>query len=275
MPRSFAFAQVDVFTDTPTCGNPLAVVHGAEALCDAQMAQLAHWANLSETSFLLPPSTPEADYGLRIFTPTQELPFAGHPTLGSCHAWLTAGGQPKGLDIVQDCAAGLIRIRQDAQKLFFTAPPLLRSGPLAQDLVARACAGLGLDTAELATSAWVDNGPGWAALLLNDHNRAMAITPDYAILNGMRIGIVAPSPEAGIDFEVRGFSAGGFEDPVTGSLNAGIAQWLISADIASTQYVAAQGTALGRKGRVHVVQEGTEIWVGGAVQSCIEGTIRL
>lgn len=271
--QEFPFAQVDVFTDDPSFGNPLAVVGDAEALSDAQMAQLAQWTNLSETSFLLPPRDPAADYRVRIFTSLQELPFAGHPTLGSAQAWLNQGGTPKGGDIVQECGAGLIRIRRDGDQLFFLAPPLIRSGALEAEPRARALKGLGLSEKDIAAAAWVDNGPGWAALLLHDHATAMAITPDYGILNGMRIGIVAPAQEA--DFEVRAFSAGGFEDPVTGSLNAGIAQWLIGAGHAAPSYSAAQGTALGRKGRIYVQSDGDEIWVGGAVQSCITGLITL
>lgn len=271
--QKFPFSQVDVFTEVPSYGNPLAVVAHAEQLSDAQMAQLSHWTNLSETSFLLPPTETSADYRVRIFTPLQELPFAGHPTLGSAQAWLNRGGQPKGSVIIQECGAGLIRIRRDAEKLFFMAPPLSRSGPLDTDTCNRAINGLGLSDADVIDAAWVDNGPGWAALLLRDRTTAMAITPDYDLLNGMRIGIVAPAHDT--DFEVRAFSAGGFEDPVTGSLNAGIAQWLIAAGHAAPNYVAAQGTALGRKGRVHVRSDGGEIWVGGAVQSCITGTIEL
>ncbi|WP_422048759.1 PhzF family phenazine biosynthesis protein [Shimia sp.] len=271
--QEFPFAQVDVFTDSPSFGNPLAVVGDAEPLSDAQMGQLANWTNLSETSFLLPPRDPAADYRVRIFTPAQELPFAGHPTLGSAQVWLNQGGTPKGGDILQDCGAGLIRIRRDGEKLFFMAPPLTRSGALDADTRARAIKGLGLSETDIIEAAWVDNGPGWAALLLRDHATAMAISPDYATLNGLRIGVVAPATET--DFEVRGFTARGLEDPVTGSLNAGIAQWLIGAGHAAPSYIAAQGTALGRKGRVHVQSDGGEIWVGGAVQSCITGTIVL
>ncbi|MDA5557129.1 PhzF family phenazine biosynthesis protein [Shimia sp. MMG029] len=272
-PAQFPFTQVDVFTDSPSYGNPLAVVSDAAALSPTQMAQLAHWTNLSETSFLLPPSEPSADYRVRIFTPLQELPFAGHPTLGSAQVWLNQGGVPKGRDIVQECGAGLIRICREGDHLFFRAPPLTRSGALDADTRTRAIKGLGLTDTDILDAAWVDNGPGWAALLLQDRATAMAITPDYSMLNGLRIGVVAPAQDT--DFEVRAFSAGGFEDPVTGSLNAGIAQWLIAAGHAAPNYIAAQGTALGRKGRVHVQSDGAEIWVGGAVQSCVEGTIRL
>lgn len=277
MTNEFPFAQVDVFSEQASYGNPLAVVADAERLERSQMAQLAHWTNLSETCFLLHPTDEGADYRVRIFTPLQELPFAGHPTLGACHVWLSQGGQPQGTDVVQQCGAGLIHIRRDDGLLFFRAPPLRRSGPLDAELIPRIAAALGLQGTQVDAAAWVDNGPGWAALLLKDRQTLLHAKPDYAALKGMRIGLVAPSGAAGhgFDFEVRAFSAGGFEDPVTGSLNAGIAQWLLTDGIASGDYIAAQGTLLGRKGRVHVRQDGTDIWVGGAVQDGITGTLKL
>ncbi len=277
MPVPFVFAQVDVFTRSPSHGNPLAVVFEAERLSAAQMAQLAQWTNLSETCFLLHPTETDADYRVRIFTPLQELPFAGHPTLGACHEWLRQGGQPQGDHVVQQCGAGLIHIRRDADRLFFRAPPLRRSGPVDSALSTRVAAALGLDTRDIVDGAWVDNGPGWAAFLLRDRKTLLQAKPDYAALKGMRIGVVAPANDSAtdFDFEVRAFSAGGFEDPVTGSLNAGIAQWLLRTGIATGDFVAAQGTLLGRKGRVHIQQEGDDIWVGGDVQDCIRGTITL
>ncbi len=277
MTNVFPFAQVDVFSEQTSYGNPLAVVADAERLDQSQMAQLAHWANLSETCFLLHPTDDGADYRVRIFTPLQELPFAGHPTLGACHIWLSQGGQPKGGDVVQQCGAGLIHIRRDKDRLFFCAPPLRRSGPLDADMIGRIVAALGLQDTEVDAGAWVDNGPGWAALLIKDRQTLLQAKPDYAALKGMRIGLIAPVGEAGhgFDFEVRAFSAGGFEDPVTGSLNAGIAQWLLADGIAAGDYIAAQGTLLGRKGRVHVLQDGADIWVGGAVQDGITGTLKL
>ncbi|WP_294228406.1 PhzF family phenazine biosynthesis protein [uncultured Shimia sp.] len=277
MTAVFPFSQVDVFSDHASFGNPLAVVADAERLEQTQMAQLAHWTNLSETCFLLHPTDDGADYRVRIFTPLQELPFAGHPTLGACHVWLAQGGQPQGEDVVQQCGAGLIHIRRDNRRLFFCAPPLRRSGPLENDLSARVAAALDVSPSDVEAAAWVDNGPGWAALLLKDRQSLLQAKPDYAALKGMRVGLVAPVGEAGhgFDFEVRAFSAGGFEDPVTGSLNAGIAQWLLGDGIATGDYIAAQGTLLGRKGRVHVHQDGGEIWVGGAVQDGITGTLTL
>ncbi|KRF01864.1 phenazine biosynthesis protein PhzF [Frateuria sp. Soil773] len=275
----FSFRQVDVFSSRPLGGNPLAVVVGADALDDAQMAAFARWTNLSETTFLLEPRVPEADYRVRIFTPLQELPFAGHPTLGSCHAWLASGGTPKGDEIVQECAAGLVRIRRDADRLSFAAPPLRRAGPVEPAVVARVVEGLRLAPDAVVDANWVDNGPGWLAVLLRSREAVLALRPDFSVLAGMRVGVVAPW-HAGADgadahFEVRAFTAAGFEDPVTGSLNAGLAQWLTQSGIAPARYIASQGTALGRTGRVHVVRDGAGIWIGGAVTPCIAGSVTL
>jgi len=273
---NYRFRQVDVFSAEPLKGNPLAVVHGADDWSDARMADFARWTNLSETTFLLAPTNPAADYRVRIFTTMRELPFAGHPTLGTCHAWLEAGGIPQGEHIVQECEAGLVRIRRDGKRLAFAAPPLLRSGPLEDDLVERIVDGLGLDPDDVIGHQWVDNGPGWSAVLLRDRETLLDIRPDLGKILGMKLGIVARwGGEA--DFEVRAFIPGDGmpEDPVTGSLNAGIAQWLIGADIAPSRYVASQGTVLGRAGRVHVQQEGNDIWIGGDVVTCIEGGLTL
>lgn len=275
----FSFQQVDVFTATPLRGNPLAVVIGADALSEARMAAFANWTNLSETTFLLQPTSPDADYRVRIFTPRTELPFAGHPTLGSCHAWLASGGTPKGNDIVQECAAGLIRIRRDGDRLSFAAPPLRRAGPVEAETMARVVAGLHLSAADIVEAHWVDNGPGWLAVLLRSADDVLKLRPDFAVLSGLRVGVVAPVDRSrtgqDADFEVRGFTAAGFEDPVTGSLNAGIAQWLIGSGLAPPAYVASQGTALGRAGRIHVAEVGDTVWVGGAVTTCITGHVVL
>ena len=275
----FPFQQVDVFSSQPLGGNPLAVVAGADALDDAQMAAFARWTNLSETTFLLQPRVAEADYRVRIFTPLQELPFAGHPTLGSCHVWLAMGGRPKGEEIVQECAAGLVRIRRGSDRLAFAAPPLRRAGPLEPAVMARVAEGLGLAPEALVDANWVDNGPGWLAVLLRSRDAVLALRPDFAAIAGMRVGVAGPwdREKDGHDaqFEVRAFTAAGFEDPVTGSLNAGLAQWLIGSGIAPPTYVASQGTALGRKGRVHVMQDGTGLWIGGAVTTCISGRVAL
>ena len=275
----FTFQQVDVFAAQPLRGNPLAVVVGADALTDTQMAAFANWTNLSETTFLLRPRAAGADYRVRIFTPQRELPFAGHPTLGSCHVWLASGGIAKGNDLVQECEGGLVRIRRGAGRLAFEAPTLRRDGPLDADLQTRVTNGLHLTPDAIVAASWVDNGPGWLAVLLRSREDVLALRPDYAALAGLRVGVVGPwnSEKDGADaqFEVRAFTAAGYEDPVTGSLNAGIAQWLIGAGIAPPSYVASQGTALGRTGRVHVERSGSEIWIGGAVTTCITGTVEL
>lgn len=277
----FEFKQVDVFSTVALKGNPVAVVLNADSLTDGQMADFARWTNLSETTFVLKPQNPDADYRLRIFTTLNELPFAGHPTLGSCHAWLEAGGVPRGQEVVQECAAGLIRLRRQAGQLAFTAPPLLRTGAVEGDLLQRICRGLGIEAQAVVQARWVDNGPGWVALMLRDREQVLAIEPDYSQLLGLSIGVVAPwQPELDGDeaqFEVRAFCAGeGMpEDPVTGSLNAGLAQWLIGAGLAPAHYVASQGTAMGRAGRVSIEQIGEDIWVGGPAVTCISGQLTL
>ncbi|HTR15894.1 MAG TPA: PhzF family phenazine biosynthesis protein [Acetobacteraceae bacterium] len=277
-----AFRQVDVFAAEPLKGNPLAVVLGADALTGAEMAAFAHWTNLSETTFLLRPTTPDADYRVRIFTPEGELPFAGHPTLGSCHVWLEAGGVPRGAEIVQECGVGLVRIRRQGERLAFAAPPLLRSGPVEPALLERIAHALGIGVGAIRAAQWVDNGPGWVAALLGSRAEVLALPrPDPAALHGIALGVVAPWDAAAdgteAQFEVRAFvpGLGVPEDPVTGSLNAGLAQWLIGAGLAPPAYVASQGTALGRAGRVHVEQAGAEIWIGGATVTRIAGTLTL
>jgi PhzF family phenazine biosynthesis protein len=279
--RTFAFRQVDVFTDQPLKGNPLAVVIGADGLDDAQMAAFANWTNLSETIFLLQPQSADADYRVRIFTPKAELPFAGHPTLGACHVWLATGGRPRGERIVQECGVGLVPLRRDGQRVAFAAPPMLRTGPLDAALLQRIADGLQIAPSEIRDAQWVDNGPGWLAVLLASRRLVLSLKPDFARLKGIKLGVVAPWDPA-VDgteaqFEVRAFvpDLGVAEDPVTGSLNASVAQWLIGTGRAPSAYVAAQGTALGRAGRVHVRQEGADIWVGGDVSTCVEGTVTL
>ena len=276
---SFAFQQVDVFTSRPLLGNPLAVVVGADALTDKQMAAFANWTNLSETTFLLQPRMTGADYRVRIFTPQRELPFAGHPTLGTCHVWLASGGKPNGPEVVQECEIGLVRIRRGPGRLSFAAPEMRRSGPLEAEILARVIAGLHLPPDAIVAANWVDNGPGWLAVLLRSRDDVLALRPNYSVLSGLRVGVVAAWDRAkdGLDaqFEVRAFTAGGYEDPVTGSLNAGLAQWLIGTGIAPSTYVVSQGTALGRMGRVHVERDGPETWIGGAVTTCIAGTLTL
>jgi len=271
------FTQVNVFSTDPVGGNPLAVIHSAGGLSDTRMAALARWTNLSETTFLLPPTDPGADYQVRIFTPTSELPFAGHPTLGSCHAWLEAGGKPRNpAMVVQQCGVGLVRVRRDGSRLEFAAPPLRRSGPLEPDVLAKIARALELAPADIVHHQWVDNGPGWCAIMLGSARQVLSLTPDWAALAPLKLGVVGPH-EAPHDaaFEVRAFTGHGTEDPVTGSLNASLAQWLMSAGLAASSYVAAQGTALQRVGRVHLRKDGDDIWVGGDVVSVVSGELSL
>jgi PhzF family phenazine biosynthesis protein len=272
------FDQLDVFSAEVLRGNPLAVVHGAEGLDDARMAAFARWTNLSETTFLLPPTDAAADYRVRIFTPIGELPFAGHPTLGSCHAWLAAGGTPRDAGtVVQQCGVGLVRVRRSGTRLAFAAPPLRRSGPLDEPLLAQIALGLRLPRPALVAHQWVDNGPGWCAVMLESADAVRALRPDWPALGELKLGVVG-AHAAGSDamFELRAFiGSGAFEDPVTGSLNASVAQWLIGARMAPPRYVASQGHALGRAGRVYIEREGETIWVGGDVARCISGEVRL
>jgi PhzF family phenazine biosynthesis protein len=273
------FRQVDVFTAVPYAGNPVAVVLDAEGLDDELLQRFANWTNLSETTFVLPPQDPGADYRLRIFTPSSELPFAGHPTIGSCHAWLEAGGVPRGDGVVvQECGAGLVTIRRGENGLAFAAPPLVRSGPVEESDVARIAGILGIDRHAIVDAAWVDNGPGWVGVLLESADAVLALRPGPA--EELDVGVVGPypagSPEA---FEVRAFfpvNDSTVEDPVTGSLNASLAQWLMGSGRAPTSYTARQGTVLGRAGLVHVSRgdDGT-IWTGGGAITCISGGVYL
>jgi PhzF family phenazine biosynthesis protein len=277
------FKQIDVFTDVPYLGNPLAVVMDGEGLDTAAMQHFTNWTNLSECTFLLPP-TPQgaaagADYRVRIFCPGRELPFAGHPTLGTCYAWLEAGGSPKGEAIVQECGAGLVKIRRDGQRLAFAAPRRNKSGPLEEAGLEQIARGLGISRSEIIAHAWCDNGPNWQAVMLRSAEDVLAIKPDASVLAGLDVGVVGPRAEGDTQFEVRAFFPGNngmTEDPVTGSLNAAIAQWLIESGLAPERYVAAQGTALARRGRVFVERddEGT-IWIGGHSVVCIDGQVQI
>lgn len=305
--RSRPFKQVDVFTDTPYLGNPLAVVLDGAGLSDDEMQRFARWTNLSETTFVLPPTQAGADYRVRIFTPGGELPFAGHPTLGSCHAWLQAGRQPKQTDvIVQECAVGLISIRRAGHHLAFAAPPLTRSTP-EPALLARVAAALGIEAQQIRASQLLNNGPVFLGLLLDSADTVLGLAPDHLALKTMKqkVGVAAvlPAPEAPVliarsnrearafadhaadpaveappDLEVRGFVApsGINEDPVTGSLNASLAQWLMADGHMPARYVAAQGTCLGRAGRVHLERDASgQVWVGGQAVTCIDGQVLL
>jgi PhzF family phenazine biosynthesis protein len=276
MPRPFT--QVDVFTATPYTGNPVAVVLDGGGLPTGEMQRFANWTDLSETTFVLPPTSPNADYRVRIFMPGRELPFAGHPTLGTCHAWLSAGGAPRDADlIVQECGVGLVPVRRIPDGFAFAAPPLVRSGSVEEPLVERIAAALGIERGEIQDTQWVDNGPGWVAALLASAEAVLSLRPGRVDLP---IGVVGPHPEGSpAAFEVRAFlpkDGSTLEDPVTGSLNASLAEWLIRTGRASAPYVAAQGTALGRSGRVHVSRDGDgTIWIGGGTITCLTGQVEL
>ena len=271
------FKQVDVFGSGPYSGNPVAVVLDGRGVSDADMQRLANWTNLSETTFVLPPEDPDADYRLRIFTPVEELPFAGHPTLGSGHAWLASGGSPRRPDVVvQECGVGLVTLRLTADRVAFAAPPLLRTGPVENSLVEEMTTALGIEPARVLDSHWVDNGPGWVALLLSSADEVLAVRPEFIDLS---VGVVGPHPAGGpAAFEVRGFfpkNGAMVEDPVTGSLNASLAQWLLSSGRAEAPYVCSQGTALGRAGRVFIDVHDGSVWVGGATVTYVEGTVNI
>jgi PhzF family phenazine biosynthesis protein len=277
--RARDFAQVDVFSPVPLGGNPVAVVLDAEDLDDAAMHRFARWTDLSETTFVLPPAAPDADYRVRIFTTDRELPFAGHPTLGTCHAWLEATGRElaEGERIGQECGAGVVEVRRTAEGLAFAAPPLIRSGPVDDATLRAVTEAVGIDTGAVVDAQWADNGPGWVAVLLEDAAAVLALTPGPTELD---IGVAGPCPpDDAAALEVRAFfpkdgSVG--EDPVTGSLNAALAEWLLRTGRLRAPYIARQGTALGRTGRVAIDEDpdGT-IWVGGATNTVLRGTARL
>ncbi len=282
------FRQIDVFSEERFGGNPLAVVLEADEVSSDAMSRFARWTNLSETTFLLQPTHPQADYRVRIFTSASEteqrggrgneLPFAGHPTLGTCHTWLETGGRPKSSDVIlQECGAGLIPIRRSNGRLAFAAPPLLRSGDVEETLIAQVAAGLAISRSDVVDAQWIDNGPGWVGILLESAEAVLALRPEHV---GVDVGVIGPyppgSPEA---FELRAFcpkDGGVLEDPVTGSLNASAAQWLLDTGRAAAPYLARQGTVLGRAGRIHVSRDddGT-VWIGGRTSTCIRGEVEV
>ena len=280
MTTSRRYAQVDVFTAEPMRGNPLAVVIDGSGLDDAEMARFARWTNLSETTFLLPPTHPEADYRVRIFTPGGELPFAGHPTLGSCHAWLRAGNRPRDpAQIVQQCEVGLVPVRREASgRLAFAAPPTSVK-PVEAELLQRLCPALGVEPAQVLGAAWLSNGFPQLALELDRAATVLALEPDHAAIKSIaKVGVVgrhAPGHDA--DVEVRFFAAqiGINEDPVTGSLNANLGRWMIGNGRLPKRYVAAQGTCMERAGRVFLEDDGRQLWVGGDVADLITGSVTL
>jgi len=290
VPQLRPFAQVDVFTAQPYLGNPLAVVLDGANLSDADMQAFARWTNLSETTFVLPP-TPEAaaqgaDYQVRIFTPGLELPFAGHPTLGSCHAWLEAGGKPKNAKrIVQQCKGGLVQICRDGTRLAFAAPPLQRKNP-SPGLLAQVAAAMGLKAAQIVAAQTLSNGTDWLGILLDDRQTVLQLQPDHLVLKhlNIKVGVASMAPAAATEhgvasaMEVRAFAPmeGIQEDPVSGSLNGSLAQWLIEDEYMPKKYVVAQGTCIQREGRVHIEQDSSgQVWVGGDSVTCIRGTATL
>lgn len=309
--KSRPFQQVDVFTDQPYFGNPLAVVLDGQGLDDAAMQRFARWTNLSETTFLLPPHNAAADYRVRIFTPDRELDFAGHPTLGSCHSWLQAGGAPRNREfIVQECRVGLVKIRPEPleagrQRLAFAAPPLKRSAP-SPAVLAQIAAALGLKASQIIAAQVLDNGLEWHALLLDSPDTVLQITPDYPALGKLKVsagvagiyprdgqpqliarasreaqafgGQTSAHAELAPNLEVRAFvgADSGFEDPVTGGLNASLAQWLIADKHAPERYLASQGVCLGRAGQVYIERDASgQVWVGGESVTCIAGQAML
>lgn len=276
--RPRRFKQVDVFTQRALLGNPLAVVLDSAGISTETMHAFTGWTNLSEVTFISPPTHPDADYAVRIFCPGRELPFAGHPTLGTCHAWLEERGEPKGDHIIQECPAGLVKIRRgQGGSLAFAAPPLLKSGPLSDQELSEVLAILDLDPRGVIGHQWCDNGPGWRALLLDSTERLHATTARGAHFD-LDIGLIARSEHPEVDFEVRALfpgNSGVTEDPVTGSLNAALAQWLIPAGLAPNSYTALQGQALGREGLVYVESDLGEMWVGGHCVTVLQGSAHL
>ena len=272
------FHYVDVFGTDRFTGNPLPVVSEADGLSTEQMLGMTRWFNHSETTFLLPATDPKADYRVRIFTVAGELPFAGHPTLGSAHAWLAGGGKPKRSDVVvQECGAGLVSVRRDAGRLSFAAPPLIRGGQPTEQEIAEVVDVLQIDRAAIVDATWADNGPGWIAVMLESADAVLAVEPRRYRASPIDIGIVGPrAPGGETTFELRAIfydrQGSLVEDPVTGSLNASVGQWLFATGRASNPYVAAQGTRLGRTGRVHVEQDSAgQVWVGGATRTVFSG----
>jgi PhzF family phenazine biosynthesis protein len=274
------YSEVDVFSPVAFLGNPVAVVHDAEGLTSEQMQRFAKWTNLAETTFLLPPTTAAADYRVRIFSATQEFPFAGHPTLGSALAWLRCGGVPQRPgEVVQECGAGLVRVRVDEQMLAFEAPPLTRFEPVGEPELEQVAGALGIERSRIVDASWLVNGPGWIGVRLANAAEVLALRPDPADLGSLCIGVVgehAPGHDA--RFEVRAFLGDDpvWEDPITGSLNAGLAHWLReSGESVGGGYTAAQGTAIGHEGRVKVSYEGDRIWIGGHAVVCVHGEVTL
>lgn len=275
------FRLVDVFGERPLTGNPLAVVVDSDGLSTDEMLEITRWLNFSETTFLSPPESSEADYKVRIFTLAGELPFAGHPTLGSCHVWQSLAGKSNDHEIVQECGVGLVRLRRSDDGMAFEAPALIHDGPVDGLKLATLAAVLGIDTSDIAEARWIDNGPGWVGVMLEDARAVLELAPDFSrrpTSEKLDIGVVGMYPEgSGPLYEVRAFFSGGrgemLEDPVTGSLHASVAQWLISEGHARPPYIATQGQAVGRSGRVHITATADSLWVGGWVFDVVAGEL--
>jgi PhzF family phenazine biosynthesis protein len=273
------FQLVDVFGIGPFTGNPVAVIDDAQDLTTDEMQQITRWLNLSETTFLLPPTDSAADYRVRIFTLAHELPFAGHPTLGTCHSWLETGGQPQRGDvIVQECAAGLVEIRRSNSDLAFKAPLLIRSGPPSEAELALAAEVLRIDAASIVDAHWADNGPGWLVIMLASAAEVLAVEPLRHFPKRIDIGLVGPCPAGSEEeFELRAIFSGPrgelIEDPVTGSLNAAVGQWFFASGKAHGRYTARQGTVLGRSGRIGVSEDASgQVWVAGRAETLFRGS---
>lgn len=281
MYRPREFKQVDVFASAPFLDNPLAAVVDGTDLPAELMQRFARWTNLSETVFLLPPSSPDAGYAVRIFTPFQELPFAGHPTLGAARAWLDSGGTPRARGrIVQECGAGLVPIVCDGADLAFQAPATRRSGPIEEDRLAEIAAALGVDAGRILDHQWVDDGPGWAAVEVSSAEEVLALEPDFSGLPEAMVGVVGARGRRGpgeAAYEVRAFApgAGVAEDPVTGSLNASIGQWFLARGDVPLPYTVSQGARVGRAGLLTVSHVEGAVWVGGAAITRIVGEVAM
>jgi PhzF family phenazine biosynthesis protein len=278
----YPFQIVDVFGVETFAGNPLAVVSCENELDTQTMLRITHWLNFSETTFLLPPTDAAADYRVRIFTPARELPFAGHPTLGTCHTWLDFGGSPRAKDtIIQQCGAGLVRIRRDGTSLAFAAPPVIRSGPVNHEELRAVASVLRIATDDVIDAQWVDNGPGWVAVQLVSAEAVLAVDPVRSHGSHVDIGVVGVHHEGSpAAYEIRAFFSDPFgtivEDPVCGSLNASVAQWLIDRKIVTAPYDVTQGSRLGRNGRIRITQDNTgQVWVGGSTIRCFSGVAEI
>lgn len=277
--RIHKYSEVDVFSPLPYQGNPLAVVHDADDLSTEQMQRFAKWTNLAETAFLLKPSNPQADYRVRIFSATQEFPFAGHPTLGTAFAWLDGGGHSRNKhEVIQECGAGLVSVRVTNKSLAFKAPPLTRYEPVEEAQIREIAAALGIARQTILDCSWLINGPEWIGVKLASAQEVLALRPAPADLGTLALGVIGEHPN-GHDarFEVRAFVGGDpvWEDPVTGSLNAGLARWMFDTSMTERHYIAAQGTVIGYHGRVQITADGDDIWVGGNVTSCVRGEVNI